>query len=310
MRKKSKLIFLFTALTVLVIQLSLLLKDYNIAILNPKGVIANQQKDLLVFTVLLSAIVVVPVFIMVFLFAHKYNEKNTKSKYRPDWDSNKVLETIWWGVPILIILVLSVVTFKSTHDLDPFKPIESSAKPLTIQVVALQWKWLFIYPEQNIATINYIKIPKDVPVEFKVTADAPMNSFWIPQLGGQIYAMSGMSTELNLMANEIGEYSGSSANLSGEGFAGMGFVVSVDSKSQFDNWVAGIIDPKDQKHLTKDEYNELAKKSENNSVAYYHLHDPNIYNDTIMKYMAPAKDMYNESQDHALMLDADYGGHR
>ena len=132
----------------------------------------------------LSLIVVIPVYIMLFLFAWKYREGNTKAKYSPDWDHSALLETIWWTVPLLLITILSVVTWNSSHDLDPFRPLNSSVKPVKIQVVALQWKWLFIYPEQNIASVNYVEFPVNTPVDFEITADAPMNSFWIPQVGG------------------------------------------------------------------------------------------------------------------------------
>ena len=300
MQKKLKLLFLLTALGVLIVQVSLLLKDNNFGILSPKGLIASQQKDLIIFTVMLSLVVVVPVFIMVFLFAHKYNEKNTGAKYTPDWDNNKVLETIWWGVPILLIFILSVVTFKSSHDLDPFKHINAGAKPLKVQVVALQWKWLFIYPEYDVASLNYLKIPTDRPLEFEITSDAPMNSFWIPQLGGQIYAMSGMSTQLNLLADKPGEYRGSSANLSGKGFAGMNFMVSAVSDMDFVQWAQDLSDGTNHKDLTKAEYEELAKPSENSPVGFYHVHEPKMYHDTVMKYMQPAND--ENSSEHGLMI--------
>ncbi len=309
MQKRLRVAFLLTALAVLVVQVSLLLKDNNFAVLNPKGLIAHQQKNLFVFTILLSLVVVIPVFIMLFSIATKYNEKNTKSKYTPNWDGNKILETIWWGVPTIIILILGVATVKSTHKLDPFKAIDSSVKPLKIQVVALQWKWLFIYPEQEVASVNYFKMPVGTPVEFDITADAPMNSFWIPQLGGQIYAMSGMSTELNLVADEVGDYRGSSANLSGRGFAGMKFTASASSQTEFNSWVNSIKSDSNHKDLAIDEYKKLALPSENNISELYHLHGKNLYHDSVMKYMEPPMDIAGHRDDNSLIINSQHGSH-
>src|SRR5476649_775967 len=179
---------------------------HTIAVLSPKGQIADKERHLIILATLLMLIVVVPVYVMMFVIAWKYREGNTKARYTPDWDHSNGLEFLWWAIPMAIIAVLSVITFKSSHELDPFKALSSTKPPITIQVVALQWKWLFIYPNQNIASVNYFRMPANTPVDFEITADSPMNSFWIPQLGGQIYAMPGMSTELHLMADGVGKY--------------------------------------------------------------------------------------------------------
>jgi cytochrome o ubiquinol oxidase subunit 2 len=227
MGKKYKIIFGVLVIGVLIAVAVKYLKTVNIEVFNPKGSIAEKQRNLIIFASLLSLLVIIPVYILTFTFLFKYRETNKKARYTPDWDHNRIYETIWWGIPIAVILLLSIVTWNSTHALDPYKPLSSSEKPLDIQVVALQWKWLFIYPEQNVATVNYVQIPVNRPVTFTITSDAPMNSLWIPQLGGQIYAMSGMSTQLHLIANHAGSYNGSSANISGEGFAGMRFKVNL-----------------------------------------------------------------------------------
>ena len=288
MSKKGLQLFLIVFVCVLVlVGTALFLKNADLDILNPQGIVAQKQKDLLVFATILSATVVVPVFALTLFIAMKYKETNKKAKYTPNWDGNKLLESVWWGIPIALILVLSVVTYKSSHDLDPFKPLESEKKAMTIQVVALEWKWLFIYPEQNIATVNYVQIPEDTPIKFEITADAPMNSFWIPKLGGQIYAMSGMSTNLNLMANYIGEYDGVSANISGEGFAGMKFKVKSTSGSNFENWVNST--KQSDKLLTKDVYQELAKPSANEQPMFFSNVDIGLYNTVMGKYMDPGK---------------------
>lgn len=308
-RKKLRVALYVIAFMALILQLSFLFKDNNFAVLNPKGFIAAEQKELFIFTVLLSLVVVIPVFVMLFLFAHRYNEKNQKAKYSPNLDGNKTLETIWWGVPILLIFILSIVTFQSSHKLNPFKPIDAEAKTLKIQVLALQWKWLFIYPEENIATVNYLKIPVDRPIEFAITSDAPMNSFWIPQLGGQIYAMSGMSTEINLIANTVGEFRGSSANLSGRGFAGMNFPVHATSEADFDSWVVELSDNADHADLDSNEYKKLTSPTQNDKPKFYHLHDNNLYHDSVMKYIEPSENKHSEANEGLKIIDS-YEGHR
>lgn len=257
----------------------------KIDVLEPKGIVAFKQYNLLVFTTLLGFIVIIPVFVMAIFIAWRYREGNTKAKYTPNVSTNRLAETIWWGIPIILIAILSVVTWTSTHDLDPHKPLVSSMKPVRIQVVALDWKWLFIYPEQNIATVNYVQFPVNRPVNFEITADAPMNSFWIPQLGGQIYAMQGMTTKLHLNANEIGSYKGLSANISGEGFADMKFTAKATTKADFEAWVIGV--KQSDKKLTPATYAALAKKSTDAPVAYYASSTDGLYDTIVMKYMMP-----------------------
>lgn len=262
-----------------------LLSGVDIAVLNPKGIIADQQKSLIVFTVLLSLVVVVPVFILLFVISWKYREGNTKAKYTPDNDHNTALEIVWWGIPIAIILLLSVITWKTSHELDPYKALESDTKPLTIQVVALQWKWLFIYPEQGIASVNLLPFPEKTPLNFLITSDAPMNSFWIPSLGGQVYAMSGMTTKLHLMADSVGTYKGSSANISGEGFAKMKFDANSLSRDDFDAWVSKA---KSSGNMLSDKtYATLAAPSTVDSPSAYTLQSKDLFTNILMKYMTP-----------------------
>ena len=264
-----------------------LLRDANIAVLNPKGAIAQQQYDLIIFSTLIMLIVVVPVFVLTFFIVWKYRVGNTKTnaKYTPDWDRNRTLEAIWWGLPLLIIAILSVVIWKSSHDLDPYKPLSRDTSPITIQVVALDWKWLFLYPDQGIASVNFLQIPEDTPINFEITADAPMNSFWIPSLGGQVYAMAGMETKLHLEASEQGEYQGSSANISGEGFASMRFTTKASSREDFESWVRTT--KQTPKALSRAEYTELAEPEGNIAPMYYRTFDKDLYDTIIMKYMEP-----------------------
>ncbi len=267
---------------------TLYLGAHNIAVLNPKGTIADQQRQLMTTAVLLMAVVVVPVFALAFGIAWRYRAGNTKAKYSPDLAGNRWAETVWWLVPIAIICALAVITWQSSHDLDPFKPLASKAQPVHIQVIALDWKWLFIYPEQHIATVNFVQFPVNTPVDFDITADAPMNSLWIPQLAGQIYAMPGMSTQLHLMAGEAGDYRGSTANISGDGYAGMVFTARASTQADFDTWVAST--QKSPSHLTLAGYNDLAKPTKNVPPAFYAFpaSSAGLYTTTIMKYMAPS----------------------
>ncbi|MCH9633390.1 MAG: Cytochrome bo(3) ubiquinol oxidase subunit 2 [Chlamydiae bacterium] len=257
---------------------------HDIPVLNPKGMIGEKERNLIVIAASLMLIVLIPVYILTFIFTRKYKDGNKSAKYEPNWNHSALAETIWWGVPILIISVLGVFTWISSHRLSPFRPIVSEKQALTIQVVALEWKWLFIYPEQGVASINFFQFPENTPVHFEITSDAPMNSFWIPQLGGQIYAMPGRRAQLHLIANEAGEYRGSSANLSGKGFAGMVFTAKASSEEAFHHWVQSA---KQSKGLALEQYNHLVEPSENNPKVTYKLTQPNLFDQIMNKYSAP-----------------------
>ncbi len=265
--------------------LSVYIGTHNMGVLNPKGVIAVAQKDLIITSVVLMMIVIIPVFIMLFSFAWRYRASNTKAKYTPDWHSNLILEIIWWTVPVVIVVFLAIITWKSSHDLDPFKPLVSEVKPVVIEVVALDWKWLFIYPEEHIATVNFLEIPMDTPIHFKITSDAPMNAFWIPQLGSMIYAMAGMTAQLHLMADEVGVYKGLSSNFSGDGFSGMKFDTKVVTGAEYVAWLNEV--RTSPQSLTEEEYKELIKPTKNHPVVQYSSVRDDLYSSIIMKYMAP-----------------------
>ncbi|MEF1262974.1 ubiquinol oxidase subunit II, partial [Vibrio harveyi] len=165
----------------------------------------------------------------------------TGEEYAPEWAHSTKIEVVVWTIPIIIIAILATITWRSTHELEPSKPIASDVKPITIEVVSLDWKWLFIYPEENIATVNYVAFPKDVPVQFKLTSDNIMNAFFIPRLGTQIYAMPGMVTKLNLIANHTGDYKGFASNYSGKGFSQMKFTAAaMEDRTAFLNWVQQV----------------------------------------------------------------------
>ncbi len=254
----------------------------SMPVIDTKGVIADSQRDTLFLAVAIMSIIIIPVFVLTFLISVRYRETNKKARYSPNWSSNKILETIWWGVPILIVAVLSVITWQTSHSLDPYKPLVSEKPAINVQVVSLQWKWLFIYPDYGVASVGEFAMPVDTPVAFKITSDAPMNSFWIPQLGGQIYAMSGMSTSLHLSARETGDYRGSSANLSGEGHKEMTFIAKARSDSDFYSWIENT--RKSGKNLDTEAYNVLREPSRNNKVNFYRLANESLFEEIINRY--------------------------
>lgn len=287
MDRKNRAVFVVLGIFLAVmIAAGLFMRSHNIAVLNPAGHIASRERRLIIEATLLMLIVVIPVYISLFIIAWRYREGNSKAKYSPDLDGNRAVELLWWAIPLTVITVLAVITYRSSYELDPFKPLASNTKPLTIQVVALQWKWLFIYPEQNIASVNYLRLPVNTPINFDITSDAPMNSFWIPQLSGQIYAMSGMSTQLRLMADIIGRYQGQSANISGAGFASMKFIAEASSDSDFSSWVMATKASPDRLDLAS--YSKLARPSTNLTTTAYSGAQDDLYSLIINKYTRPA----------------------
>jgi cytochrome o ubiquinol oxidase subunit 2 len=285
MKVKARIFGVVVILVAVVAGAIYALHGHQFAVLNPGGVIADRERTLIYVSLLLSVLVVVPVFALTIGIAWRYRASNTKAVYSPELDGNRIAETIWWLIPLALIVVLAVISWRSTHELDPAKALQSSVQPLTIEVVALDWKWLFIYPEEHIATVNYIQFPVDRPVNFQITSDAPMNSFWIPQLGGQIYAMSGMSTHLHLMASRSGDYRGVSANISGRGFAGMRFTARASSAGDYSVWLQSV--RRSPLTLSADAYVQLARPSENDLATVYSTSEAGLYDKILMKYMSP-----------------------
>jgi cytochrome o ubiquinol oxidase subunit 2 len=262
-----------------------LLAGCNTVLLNASGDVARQQGQLIVISTVLMLLIIVPVIALVVLFSWRYRQSNKQADYSPDWDHSTELELAIWAAPLLIIIALGAVTWISTHTLDPYRPLRRLAvnrpvpaevKPLTVEVVALDWKWLFIYPEQGIATVNELAAPVDRPIQFKITASSVMNSFYIPALAGQIYAMPGMETKLNAVINEPGEFEGFSANYSGAGFSGMRFKFHGTSEAEFDSWVqkarAG-----NGGELTREGYLKLERPSERDPVQRFASVAPDLY---------------------------------
>lgn len=293
-------IILGSVLVVVILTLAtwLLLRDASIPVLDPQGAIAKQQRDLIVFTTLLSVVVVLPVFTLLGVIAWKYREGNKTATYTPDDDGNTWLELLWWGIPIIIIGILSVVTWVTTHRLDPYKPISSNEPAVKVQVVALQWKWLFLYPEHGVATINEMRIPAKVPVNLEISADAPMSAFWIPSLAGQTYAMNGMTSKLSLIADKPGTFRGSNTNINGEGYARMHFnTIAEPSKDVFNRWINSIKQTNDG-YLDSNNYQELAKPSKDNKVKYFELRDNGLYAEILRKYMTDHENKEHKEVGH------------
>lgn len=220
----------------------------NTVVMNPAGDIARQQADLITTSTVLMLLIIVPVILLTLLFAWRYRaQQNGGARYEPDWDHSTKLELVIWGAPLVIIIALGMVTWISTHQLDPYRPISrldegrplpADVKPLEIQAVAMDWKWLFIYPEQNIAVVNELALPVDRPVRFVMTSSTVMNSLAIPAMAGQIYAMPGMQSQLHAVMNQVGVYDGGSGQYSGDGFSQMRFKLHALAATDFEQWVA------------------------------------------------------------------------
>ena len=282
-RGKRAIIYVVFGIIVLIMLMGFLIQGNDVALLNPKDVIAGEQRELMIITLLLLLEIAIPTLVLFFYTAWKYRESNEKVVYSPHNRHSKGLVFSIWAAPTVVMLLLASVMWPATHRLAPQKALESGTKTLKIQVIALPWKWLFIYPEQHIASINYIELPVNTPVQFIISADeTPMSSFWIPHLGGQIYAMTGHVNQLNLMATTEGKYAGSTAEINGSGFAGMRFITKVGSYQDFDQWVNSVKDTPSV--LDAVEYQKILKPSEYNKPAFYSQAEPDIYTTLLTKY--------------------------
>ncbi len=263
----------------------MLLAGCNMVLMNPSGDVAVQQRDLIIQSTVLMLLIVIPVIALTLWFAWKYRQSNTEAVYKPDWDHSTQLELVIWAAPLLIVIALGALTWISTHTLDPYRPLQRinadydvipGTEPLVVEVVALDWKWLFIYPQHGFATVNELAAPVHQPIMFKITASSVMNSFFIPALAGQIYAMPGMETKLHAVINKPGEYGGISANYSGAGFSDMRFKFHGMTQADFDQWVASSKKGADGA-LGRAAYLALEKPSEKVSVKRYASVAPDLY---------------------------------
>lgn len=268
--------------TSLLIILSVFLSGCDWALFDPKGPVADGVLRLTIICVSVMLIVVVPVIIMSVYFPYKFRSTNKETDYKPNWEHSTKIEIVVWTVPILIISVLAYFTYVSSHELDPRRALESDNEKMVIQVVAMDWKWLFIYPEEEIATVNELAIPVNTPVEFLITSDTVMNSFFIPHLGSQIYAMTGMENRMNLMADEIGEYPGLSANYSGAGFSGMKFMTLSKSDEDFASWVESV--KNSPQALDDANFKQLQTQSYDNKPEHFNAVSPLLFNNIIKRF--------------------------
>ena len=261
-----------------------LLSGCNMVVMSPSGDIATQQRDLIVISTILMLVIIIPVIAMTLYFAWHYRQSNTAAKYDPEWHHSTGLEVAIWSAPLAIIIALGAITWVSTHKLDPYRPLErldaarpvtEEMKPITVEVVALDWKWLFFYPDYGIATVNEMAAPVDVPINFKLTASSVMNSFYVPALAGMIYTMPGMETKLHAVINRQGEYEGLSSNYSGDGFSHMRFKFHGLDQAGFDAWIARV--KQNGTALNRDAYLKLEKPSAKEPVRYYATVDDGLY---------------------------------
>jgi cytochrome o ubiquinol oxidase subunit 2 len=254
-------------------------------VLDPKGPITLVQRDLLFTAFGLMLIVVVPVFLMAFVFVWFYRPVSKHDVYKPDWGYSAWMDGLVWLVPAAIVIALGALVWDYTYRLDPYKSIASEQRPLEVQVVAQDWKWLFLYPEQGIAAVNELAFRSERPLSLRITSDTVMNSFLIPALGGQIYAMAGMETRLHLLADGPGRFAGRNMQYSGDGFANQYFEAIAMSDQDFEAWVAKA--KESEGTLDAAAYEQLAEPSELHPVTYYAAFEPDLFARIIAKY-APA----------------------
>jgi cytochrome o ubiquinol oxidase subunit II len=236
---------------------AMLMASCHEGVLDPHGPVGKAERIILYDSTAIMLAVVIPVIVLTLLFAWWFRAKNKQARYRPDWEYSGRIEMIIWSIPALIVLFLGGIAWTGSHDLDPPRPLESTTAPLDIEVISLDWRWLFIYPHEGIASLNRLVVPAGVPLRFRLTSTTVMNSFFVPQLGSQIYAMPNMVTRLNLLADEPGTFEGLSAMFSGDGFSDMRFDVVSTDKEAFKDWVnttktqGGVLDANSFEELSK-----------------------------------------------------------
>lgn len=301
--------------------LALLLGGCNMVVMNPAGDVALQQRDLVIFATALMLLIVVPVIALVCLFAWRYRSTNEDATYEPDWDHSSQLELLIWAAPLLIVICLGAVTWTGTHLLDPYRPIArlsagkplvANVKPLEVEVIALDWKWLFVYPQYGFATVNELAAPVDRPIHFRLTSSSVMNAFYVPTLAGMIYSMPSMETQLNAVINKPGNYEGFSSNYSGAGFSGMRFRFHGMTDGDFNAWVSR--NKAAGGNLTRADYLKLEKPSEKVPVMRFASVDPGIFSAVVNQCIRPGTTcmsdmMKKDMQDSAAMEGMPNSGH-
>jgi cytochrome o ubiquinol oxidase subunit 2 len=253
-------------------------------VLDPQGPIGDADRTILLDSVLIMLVIVVPTIVATLVFAWWYRASNANATRRPEFVYSGQIELLVWSVPVLVVLLLAGVTWIGAHELDPAKPLTSSAKPLEVQVVSLDWKWLFIYPDQGVASVNVLTIPAGMPVHFSLTSASVMNAFFMPQLGSMIYTMYGMVTQLNLRADRPGNFHGQSSHFSGDGFAGMHFEAHAVTAAQFAAWVAHA--KQSGPALDSRAYTDLSRQSENMRPFTYRAVQPALFHDIVTQKLS------------------------
>lgn len=251
-------------------------------LLDPKGPVGDTERSVIIAAFLLMLIVVIPVFVMAFWFSRKYRASNTEATYAPKWSESGRIDLVVWLVPIAIVIALGTLAWTKTYHLDPYKPIDAGVAPIRIEAISMDWKWLFIYPDYDIAAVNQLAFPVDVPLSFRLTSDTVMTSFFIPRLGSQIYAMAGMETRLHLLADEPGIYAGQNQQYSGRGYADMHFQAIATSQAGFEAWVKQAKQASQKLDLA--EYGRLAKPTRGHPITYYSPVTPNLFDDVVHKF--------------------------
>jgi cytochrome o ubiquinol oxidase subunit 2 len=257
----------------------------NGGVLDPKGPIAAAERQILFNSLGIMLAIVIPTILATVGVAWWFRASNKRARYMPEFAYSGRLEILVWSIPAMTVLLVGGVAWVGAHDLDPRKPLASTVKPVSIQVVSLDWKWLFIYPDQGIASVNRLTIPAGTPIRFDLTSAGVMNSFFVPQLGSQIYTMSGMATHLQLQADHPGSYPGLSAQFSGDGFSDMRFTVEAVPPRQFDQWVttAGNGGPV----LDAQAYAELARPSQAIAPFTYRAVAPGLFSGVVSSRLSP-----------------------
>jgi cytochrome o ubiquinol oxidase subunit 2 len=254
-------------------------------VLDPKGPIAAAGREILFNSLAIMLAIVIPTILATIGIAFWFRSSNRRARYRPDFTYSGRLELLVWSIPAMTVLLVGGVAWIGAHDLDPRKPIASSVDPVRVQVVSLDWKWLFIYPDQGIASVNHLTVPVGTPVSFELTSSGVMNSFFVPQLGSQIYTMAGMMTRLHLQADHEGTYPGLSANYSGEGFADMRFTVDAVPPEAFAQWIDAARSAGPM--LDAGTYAALAKPSSAVAPFTYRSVAPDLFNGILGSAMHP-----------------------
>jgi len=254
-------------------------------VLDPQGPVGAAEKLILFNALAIMLVIVVPTIVATLAFAWWFRASNSRARYRPDWAFSGTLELIVWAIPALVVIFLGGIAWFGSHALDPYRPLPSQDKPVEIEVVSLDWKWLFIYPDDGVAAVNQLVIPVGRPVHFRLTSAGVMNSFFVPQLGSQVYTMAGMATQLSLQADHPGTYEGLSAQFSGEGFVGMRFAARAIAADDYATWIAnakaaGV-------RLDQAAYGDLARPSKNVTPATYSNVEPGLF-DKVVSGFSPS----------------------